>query len=265
MLTATSMYFGGDIISAADCNYDSYRELGLKCPLCSEAVYLVRSFHRDRAGKTQFVKAQFRHYPGSKFGDDCELRVLSKEGREKIEAIRIERRNQRLELYNNHLWEMFAADRNISRQHLVAAAKWYGNKKVEKKSKEWHKLFRELVDDGSIYEIATLPFEHNVTSEIRHVASFTSAQKEEVKKQFAWFLGTDRRYQQVVTHEVVEFLGTRTSGYCWLKFCKAALMMCRAFGHPPEPFSICCAIAGAIAGTHWQEQIEKYLAALPED
>lgn len=53
---------------------------------------------RDRRGKPQIVRAQFRHYPDSKFGEDCELRVRSGEARDRIEEIRAERRNQRLEL-----------------------------------------------------------------------------------------------------------------------------------------------------------------------
>ena len=261
MLSAVSMYFGGDIVSAADCDYDSSRELGLKCPLCSEAVYLVRSFQRDRGGKTQLVKAQFRHYPGSKFGDDCELRVLSKEGREKIEAIRIERRNQRLELYNNHLWEMFAADRNISRQHLIAISKWYGSKKLEKDARKWHKLFRDLIDDGSIYEMSAFYLDEILTGELDPlVEGLTPSEQEDVQRQIMWFQEVDRQHQKVVVHEIIEFLGTRTSGYAWLKICKATLATFWSSDLPlPEPFVTCHAIAGAIAGTHWQEQIEKHL------
>lgn len=36
MLTAISMYLGGEIVSADACDYESSRDLGLKCSPCED-------------------------------------------------------------------------------------------------------------------------------------------------------------------------------------------------------------------------------------
>lgn len=47
MKYAISMYLAGTIVKSQDCDYESYRDLGLKCPYCSESVFLRRGTLRD--------------------------------------------------------------------------------------------------------------------------------------------------------------------------------------------------------------------------
>ena len=103
------MYLGGDVVNADECDFDSYKKLGLVCPFCNEAVFLRAGFIGKRGSKSVDIPACFSHFPTSKETmEDCERRSLSKEGRAEIERIKTEARNQRLELYNKHLWEMIS-------------------------------------------------------------------------------------------------------------------------------------------------------------
>ena len=110
MEDAKSMYHGGELVSALDCDFESYRELGLLCPFCNEPVYLCGETVRQssRTHKLSYIRPHFKHFPGGDPMDfDCEKRAISAEGKRYLDAIRAERRGQRLELFNRYLWEMF--------------------------------------------------------------------------------------------------------------------------------------------------------------
>jgi hypothetical protein len=104
-----SMYHGGELVSALDCDFESYRELGLLCPFCNEPVYLCGETVRQssRTHKLSYIRPHFKHFPGGDPLDfDCEKRAISAEGKRYLDAIRAERRGQRLELFNRYLWDM---------------------------------------------------------------------------------------------------------------------------------------------------------------
>jgi len=62
MKYAKSMYFGGDIVFADECNYQSAQKLGLKCPFCDSAVFLRSESVRNVKGKLQLISPYFAHY-----------------------------------------------------------------------------------------------------------------------------------------------------------------------------------------------------------
>lgn len=62
MQQAVSMFLGGEIINAKDCNHTSNKELGLICPICKKAVFLVKVCTKQRNGKVFDVPAHFNHY-----------------------------------------------------------------------------------------------------------------------------------------------------------------------------------------------------------
>ncbi len=113
MKDAKSIYRGGDIVDASDCDFESSRKLGLICPFCSEAVYLRSGGLRHFNGESTIFTPSFCHYPNSlKNVDtsvDCERRSTTPDGIREIEKIKSEKRNQRLELYNLHLWSMIVS------------------------------------------------------------------------------------------------------------------------------------------------------------
>ena len=101
MRFAYSIYWGGTIVDAEQCDYESSRKLGLHCPFCNEALFLKIGHTRKMPdGSFQKVSPCFSHYPG--FGIDCELRAKRPEGEAYIEKLEIESRNQRLILFNKH-------------------------------------------------------------------------------------------------------------------------------------------------------------------
>ena len=96
MLKAKSMYFGGEIINASECDYATSRNLGLICPFCNSAVFIRSESVRQRNGKIQLVRPYFAHYPGgSETNWDCDKRLHTNQGREQIEKLKIQARDQR--------------------------------------------------------------------------------------------------------------------------------------------------------------------------
>lgn len=107
MQLASSIRYGGLLINAADCNYDDYRKLGLTCPNCHESVFLVKEHDRfyRKTSKTTEVGAHFNHR-SDKSKDAialCELRNRQITTIE-IQKSKVKSKNQRLQLFNRHLW-----------------------------------------------------------------------------------------------------------------------------------------------------------------
>jgi hypothetical protein len=41
MLLASSIRYGGILVEAPECDYNSFKHLGLLCPICKRSVFLV--------------------------------------------------------------------------------------------------------------------------------------------------------------------------------------------------------------------------------
>jgi hypothetical protein len=86
MLQARSLRFGGLLVQAAECDYNSFIEQGLRCPICGGTVFLVRATSRGpyqrktRAGDLTSVSgsevvAHFSHHSGTAMEiANCEMR-----------------------------------------------------------------------------------------------------------------------------------------------------------------------------------------------
>jgi len=99
---AKAMYKGGKIIHANECDFSSYKNLGLLCPFCSQEVCL-------RKGNIR--KPYFAHFPttSSRQVEDCELRA-SVFGNSTETSNFIEDRGQRLEIFKKHFLEMISVE-----------------------------------------------------------------------------------------------------------------------------------------------------------
>lgn len=111
MLEAKSMYYGGELVEAIDVNldYDSYKELGLLCPFCNEPVYLCGETLRQsqKTGKLSYIRPHFKHFPGGDPIDlGCEKRYFTPEGKQYLDALRADRKGQRLDLFNRYFLEV---------------------------------------------------------------------------------------------------------------------------------------------------------------
>lgn len=264
------MYFGGEIISAKDCDYQTSRDLGLTCPFCNSAVFVRSESARKIKGKLKLFQPYFAHYPSGNADDwDCEKRSHTKQGREQIERLQIQARDQRLKLYNDRLWEMFARDRNVSRQRLTKVKAFYGDRWCERQAVLWRKEWAQSKEH--IYELveaALQDIESGMLSveDARPPLVKSSAYYSECQKQADYFMNCDRRLHRLICFEIVDFLGTNTAGFAFHKLALASLVMLALY-EPPQVTKrshhnsslYLATISGLVVGTHWVEQINYFL------
>jgi hypothetical protein len=101
---ARAMYKGGKIIHADECDFASYKNLGLLCPFCKQEVYL-------RKGNIR--KPYFAHFhaTSSRQVEECELRASVYSTSTKISSF-IQDRTQRLEIFQQHFLSMIYVEKN---------------------------------------------------------------------------------------------------------------------------------------------------------
>jgi hypothetical protein len=223
---ATSMYLGGSIINASGCNYESSRELGCRCPCCGEAVFLragsIRETTlRNKQKATQVVAPAFAHYRGNGFLDDCEKRFYSKETQKKRQVFETEGHNQRLKLYNRHLWEMFKRDRNCNKQVDRSMRKDLGEGYLDSIAINYRKYFASLGSDIFPYveDAFMMILDPTVHAEIaRREKSFLGSESvapDLITARNYFKHECDRTLHLIICNEICEFLQTRTAGYFW--------------------------------------------------
>lgn len=105
MKFAKSMRYGGELINAMECDYDSYLNLGVVCPECHESLYLRAGGERvSPKGKPYKIGAHWCHRKGTPEQiAGCELRVngYTEQDRARIAA---QARGQRLKLLQRWFW-----------------------------------------------------------------------------------------------------------------------------------------------------------------
>lgn len=252
MKQAKSMYFGGDIVSADECDFNSSKELGLKCPFCDSGVFIRSASIRKTKGKERLVDAYFAHYPsGWQDNWDCENRSKTAQGQREVEKIKIEARNQRLRVYNAYLWSMFADELNITHRQLNHVRSVFGEAWCERTSvlvrREWHNSISDVytILDATVQELV------NTVKDGHHL------------------LTCDLRMHQLICHEIAEFLGTNTGGFCFLKLFKFSLLQQLRAGSMSSvewgatqirhlyPVAHLKSIAIIVSAVSWIEQINK--------
>ena len=305
------MYLCGDTVTAQELweeiesgTYtvdEACRKLGIKCPMCDEALRLRpervrRITSKDGTTKDVWDRPHFAHYKSTPETWECDRRAISKEGKERLKAIEQFNRNQRLDLYNQHLWEMISVDHNIHRHMLVSIRKTFGNgwcdgtaiivrKSWAKNLNPIHRIIAatilEIKGAASLLDTPTARpmLEAEVKKRAKNLDAYTSDDFaetliEEAEKQTQYFAGISLRKHQAICTEVVDFLATRTAGYAFEKIFVAALQqatitLSRTEGLQGKelveavkalrPETFFAAIAGLIVGTHWIDQINKHL------
>ena len=138
MKYASAMKYGGELVDAQDCDYDSFKELVPLCPNCKEPVFLRTGGQRESVkGKAYQIGPHWCHFKGISKEQvaGCELRVngYTEKDRAKIAA---QARGQRLKLlqrwfmsvlrshplwrHTDTLFNKVAADEGWSRQDVSA-------------------------------------------------------------------------------------------------------------------------------------------------
>lgn len=257
-------------------------DLGLRCPLCDEAVKFRPGAERNLAtGKSTAVSPFFYHHRSVPETIECDRRILTVEGREKMKVIQRQYVQQRLKLYNEVLWQMAAADRNASKELLSRTKREFGAKWCEDTARAvrrtWGKQLSRLhgiLEENSM-ELLT-------STESLAIAPDGSPSKnpliwEESQKQAAYFGLIDLKAHLVVCHEIIDFLAARTGGYAFEKIFVATLMqstyIMRVQENLPSHLALqwvkgqsyelfTANIIGFVMGTHWIDQIKEKLPSL---
>ena len=100
MKYATATKYGGDLVAAEACNYDSFELLKPLCPNCKEAVFLQKAHTSTSSkGKEFKVRAAWSHFRGVSIEQvaSCENRVNNYSEKDK-QRIASQARGQRLKL-----------------------------------------------------------------------------------------------------------------------------------------------------------------------
>jgi len=108
MKYASAMKYGGELVAAVDCDYDSFKELIPLCPNCKEPVFLRTGGPRESVkGKAYQIGPHWCHFKGVSAEQvaGCELRVngYTEQDRAKIAA---QARGQRLKLLQRWFWNV---------------------------------------------------------------------------------------------------------------------------------------------------------------
>lgn len=269
MKQAKSMYLGGEIVRAIDCDFSSSKNLGIVCPYCSEAVFLRSGGMRDQTlrngqKKTQIVNPYFAHYAGGSYNAfECENRSMSAEGRERLRTIAIEARNQRLDLYNRRLWEMFKNDRNIREKRIAAVCrKHFKNpRELEVVSiaarRYWGKILPRVYEfmEMTIEKDRGLEWDEGLKGAIER-----SDWERQRDRNIDYYGEVGLKYHRAVCKEIADFLSTRTGGHAFYWLSRHAVYILSLGGADSflkklDDYHLCLTIASQIAIAHWIEQI----------
>ncbi len=108
MRYASSVRYGGQIISAVDCDYQSYKNLGLLCPNCKDAVFFQGQSSRALEQKIISIPPHFKHFAAKDpaLVQQCEARVAKYDAKELLRRA-TSVRNQRLKLLHRWFWQIF--------------------------------------------------------------------------------------------------------------------------------------------------------------
>jgi uncharacterized protein YbaR (Trm112 family) len=213
MKYASSIKYGGQLIDAKDCDYNSYKHLGLVCPECKNPVF-VRAEHTRTAPKSKEVvkvEQSFAHFkavdPAQVLA--CENRVAAY-NRRGLERKAAAAKNQRLKLLHRWFWDIYyrcfelerrivGIDKEENRRRLTALAHQICS---ETEMQQVIKAFQSFTPE----EIAAL-----VHSHVEGLAEDAGANPQSVfvKTKMQFLSSVDRTLHCMICNEVVEFLGAK--------------------------------------------------------
>lgn len=108
MRYASAMFYGGQLIDAADADKDSYKDLlGLLCPHCKQPVFLKAEYSGQIGDTGVETPAYFQHFTARNpaLSKKCESRVQKYDASE-IQRRAAQARNQRLRILQRRFWDI---------------------------------------------------------------------------------------------------------------------------------------------------------------
>jgi hypothetical protein len=122
MKLAISLRLSGELVNAADCNYNSFKDLVLICPHCKQSVFLIGEHTRSatvrklRSGSTipvveSSVSPYFSHH--SIDSELCEVKNKSISTQLFLHYKTVAR-NQRFAIFRKRFWELFCTNTSLA-------------------------------------------------------------------------------------------------------------------------------------------------------
>ena len=142
MWLAKSIKYGGQLIKASECDYESYKELGLICPECNNLVFLNKGYSTTNKHGTKInVPPHFNHFKQDlEVAEKCELRVKQYSEREIKKALK-EARNQRYKFFQKWFWDCLHRVNKIVLAHYLTP---------EKYDRVLSESYKKLITHGSL-------------------------------------------------------------------------------------------------------------------
>lgn len=220
MRYAAAMFYGGQLVDAADADYTDFKRLGLLCPECKEPVHLVAASRRYQGSQLTEIASHFKHFKTKDpaLARQCELRVAQ------ITPIEIQRRasqarNQRLRLLQRRFWAIltnyyeqklnFPINRILDSDGQQQFIKEMGNLFAElflseniEKSKE---LVKTMIQAGCNNTHVMFSYKPELGSGISASTEIQSHFRKVVSGNF------DQQMQMLIATEVLDFLSSKSS------------------------------------------------------
>jgi hypothetical protein len=225
MLSASAMRYGGPLIDAADCNYNSFKDLGLICPFCKQSVFLVGSTSREahdrkrKDGTTVSVKAvetiaaHFKHHKDvdSTSVAECELRS-SKLTPFQYKKTAAAARNQRSRIFQRRMWQMLQSSVTYRVGDDVSLAAVFTYSFGPKAAGALRLIVDSISDafrDENIPE-AKQRLNHHFEALISESSVFRSDMPDDLAADMqTWSQSVHQQLQIEICAEVVDFLATK--------------------------------------------------------
>lgn len=224
MKFAKSMYLGGDIVSPADCDRDSYSEFGLICPFCSNAVFLRKASTRQLKTKLIDIPATFSHFPNVA-SVDCEAYSITNKGLQQLTIQRQQAKQQRLQIYQNNLWDLLKTNKSdITKEYLSYIETQYTSKFIKSVINKQLELFKNIPKSrysDTFYESYIKTIINNSNYSV-----LTSIQTNDIQSNIIkYFSSFDKELHKSISFEIFEFLTTKSGLHIFKKIVTFTLGM----------------------------------------
>ena len=172
------------------------------------------------------------HYHLKAEHEQCRNRVYAPKVKEKLEQIATQARNQRLKLYNNHLWKLYSEAQEINDTAIIQIMKREHNNNFIKNAvkdiqQDWQTNRKELTDwVENRYEIM-------INTDPLELLDAVKTDKIDRQKTIEFYQNIKQKYSREyhlkICCEIAEFLTTKSSRYFWLNLLRHTIYNLRQF------------------------------------
>lgn len=236
MRFASSLLYGGMLVDAENADYQDYKRLLLRCPICGKEVHLVREKSRPahkrvtpKSKRIVEVKAStaaacFSHFDGI-VDDRCQRKIASF-SRKDIERRQTASRGQRLRFFQRRFWECIAFSHQVENKlgvdgnHREWLHRLFGlaqpqdppafhDLKIELMQNEFIARFPKAKD--YLQDLAAQLLRQAHTAPTSVIRFHSSCQQQEISSMVEWVTGLELDLHIAVVQEAIDYLCTRSA------------------------------------------------------